>query len=108
LGTCKAVISGNVSNVTYTNSTGELNITTGSGLKVDSADNCAGLAAQGWQSGVYYGALAAGALIVLLPALGIGMTIARASCALRMSSGSPVLAARASAICASSSSRRVY
>jgi hypothetical protein len=43
LGTCKAVISGNVSNVTYTNSTGELNINTGSGLKVDSADNCAGL-----------------------------------------------------------------
>ncbi|MEU9563602.1 hypothetical protein AB0D16_16430 [Streptomyces sp. NPDC048161] len=32
----------------------------------------AGLAAQGWQSGVYYGALAAGALIVLLPAVGIG------------------------------------
>ncbi|MFH8517993.1 hypothetical protein ACH4CE_23450 [Streptomyces gelaticus] len=30
------------------------------------------LAAQGWQSGVYYGALAAGALIVLLPAVGIG------------------------------------
>ncbi|MFD7497123.1 hypothetical protein ACFV8T_32940 [Streptomyces sp. NPDC059832] len=31
-----------------------------------------GLAAQGWQSGIYYGALAAGALIVLLPAIGIG------------------------------------
>ncbi|GGV96170.1 hypothetical protein GCM10015535_65200 [Streptomyces gelaticus] len=30
------------------------------------------LAAQGWQSGVYYGALAAGALIVLLPAVGMG------------------------------------
>ncbi|MFJ2588792.1 hypothetical protein [Streptomyces sp. NPDC087538] len=32
----------------------------------------AGLAAQGWQSGIYYGALAAGALVVLLPAVGIG------------------------------------
>lgn len=32
----------------------------------------AGLAAQGWQSGMYYGALTAGALIVLLPAVGIG------------------------------------
>ncbi|MEU0629738.1 hypothetical protein [Streptomyces sp. NPDC005989] len=32
----------------------------------------AGLAAQGWQSGIYYGALVAGALVVLLPAVGIG------------------------------------
>ncbi|WP_405716813.1 MULTISPECIES: hypothetical protein [unclassified Streptomyces] len=32
----------------------------------------AGLAARGWQSGIYYGALAAGALVVLLPAVGIG------------------------------------
>lgn len=39
---------------------------------------------------------------------GIGMTLARASCALRMSSGSPVRAARASAICASSSSSLAY
>ncbi|MFF1347200.1 hypothetical protein ACFVZJ_14585 [Streptomyces sp. NPDC058322] len=32
----------------------------------------AGLAARGWQSGMYYGALTAAALIVLLPAVGIG------------------------------------
>lgn len=32
----------------------------------------AGLAAEGWQSGTYYGALAVGALLVLLPAVGIG------------------------------------
>ncbi|MFD8822250.1 hypothetical protein ACFV1C_07815 [Streptomyces sp. NPDC059605] len=43
LGTCNAVISGTVSNVTYNNATGELAINTGTGLKVDSATNCAGL-----------------------------------------------------------------
>ncbi|MFJ6014812.1 hypothetical protein [Streptomyces sp. NPDC092952] len=43
LGTCNAVISGSVSNVTYNNSTGELAINTGTGLKVESASNCAGL-----------------------------------------------------------------
>ncbi|MEU2671330.1 hypothetical protein ABZ622_21150 [Streptomyces sp. NPDC007164] len=43
LGTCKAVISGSVSNVTYNNATGELDINTGTGLKVNSADNCSGL-----------------------------------------------------------------
>ncbi|MFF8713404.1 hypothetical protein ACF07T_18530 [Streptomyces sp. NPDC015184] len=43
LGVCTAVISGSVSNVTYNNATGELDINNGSGLKVESANNCAGL-----------------------------------------------------------------
>ncbi|MFF2010554.1 hypothetical protein ACFVWY_15970 [Streptomyces sp. NPDC058195] len=43
LGTCNAVISGTVSNVTYNNATNELDINNGAGLKVDSATNCAGL-----------------------------------------------------------------
>lgn len=43
LGTCKAVITGSASNVTYTNSTGELDINNGAGLKVESATNCSGL-----------------------------------------------------------------
>lgn len=38
----------------------------------ESTEARAGLAAEGWQSGVYYGALAVGALLVLLPAVGIG------------------------------------
>lgn len=43
LGTCTAVISGTASNVTYKNSTGELDINNGAGLKVLSATNCSGL-----------------------------------------------------------------
>lgn len=43
LGICEAVITGSASNVTYTNSTGELDINNGAGLTVESATNCSGL-----------------------------------------------------------------
>ncbi|WP_393062700.1 hypothetical protein [Streptomyces sp. LN549] len=43
LGTCNAVITGTASNVTYTNSTGVLDINNGAGLTVASATNCSGL-----------------------------------------------------------------
>ncbi|MFE7615892.1 hypothetical protein [Streptomyces sp. NPDC057496] len=43
LGTCTAMITGSAANAKYTNSTGELTITNGTGLTITSADNCAGL-----------------------------------------------------------------